>query len=910
MPRFGTRFAAVVAAGLFLAATTRTVPAQTPAAPAAEVIGIGPLFHIVADIDRSVALYRGLLGLPPSAAAPPRTFAADPELQQLYNLPGGRESASVVRIPGSPLSLEFVEWRDVERSPAQPRVQDAGATTLLLTVSDLTKPMIWLIEHGALLVGRGAAPVAIEDERGKRRVVLLKDPDGFFIELAQPDPLPETTAPNGIISATFAVTIDDTDKTMRFYREAFGFQPDVGKSFVPANAWTNDVPGSAVQVRRSTAVVPGSSIRMEFLEFKHIERKRFRSRLQDPGTSMLQLSVRDINAIVKASKAAGGSILTAGGGATLRHGSPIAIVGDPNNFFLEPMQPAPQTTAAAAAPREPEWVTRSNANAQILMRISARYNPELAARDGVAGLDEEIATFPSDRRTRIRADVEASVYELQQRLTAEKDPLVAQDLRILIRAAQDMIRSQELSEKYEMPYFNVPQMIFSGVRGLLDDQVPPARQKAAVVRLRKYAGIEPGYEPLTAQVKARTREWSRAGQLGPARIQVDTDLARADFFVNGIADLFAQHPIEGYQAALAALKQQMADYQTWVRQEILPRARTDFRLPAEQYAFALQRFGVDVPPEQLTADAHRAFTQWQQEMQAVAQQIARARDLSAADYRDVIRELKKEQLVGDAILPHYQQRLKEIEAIIARERLVTLPARPARIRLASPAETAQQPAPHMDPPPLLNNTGQQGEFVLPLNVPTAPGSSNTAPIDDFTFAAASWTLIAHEARPGHELQFASMVEHGVSLARSLFAFNSVNVEGWGLYAEHILKPYEPLEGQLISLQLRLMRAARAFIDPELQSGRITPDEGMRILTKDVMLSEAFANTEIERYTFRSPGQATSYFYGYTKLLELRKNVEARMGPRFDQQKYHDFVLAQGLLPPDLLRTAVMDGFAQ
>ena len=52
---------------------------------------------------------------------------------------------------------------------------------------------------------------------------------------------------------------------------------------------------------------------------------------------------------------------------------------------------------------------------------------------------------------------------------------------------------------------------------------------------------------------------------------------------------------------------------------------------------------------------------------------------------------------------------------------------------------------------------------------------------------------------------------------------------------------------------------------------------MRILTKDVVLSEAFANTEIERYTFRSPGQATSYFYGYTKLLDLRKDVEAKMG---------------------------------
>ena len=214
----------------------------------------------------------------------------------------------------------------------------------------------------------------------------------------------------------------------------------------------------------------------------------------------------------------------------------------------------------------------------------------------------------------------------------------------------------------------------------------------------------------------------------------------------------------------------------------------------------------------------------------------------------------------------------------------------------------------MVPPPLLNNKGEQGEFVLPLNVPTAPGSSQTKQIDDFTYTASTWTLTAHEARPGHELQFDSMVERGVSMARSLYAFNSANVEGWGLYSEYITKPYMPLDGQLISLQLRLMRAARAFIDPELQSGVLKPEDAMRILTKDVGLSEAFANTEVERYTFRSPGQATSYFYGYSRLLELRKDVEAKLGKKFDAFAFHNFILGQGLLPPDLLRKAVMEEF--
>jgi uncharacterized protein (DUF885 family) len=82
----------------------------------------------------------------------------------------------------------------------------------------------------------------------------------------------------------------------------------------------------------------------------------------------------------------------------------------------------------------------------------------------------------------------------------------------------------------------------------------------------------------------------------------------------------------------------------------------------------------------------------------------------------------------------------------------------------------------------------------------------------------------------------------------------------------------------------------------------------KILENDVVLSHALATEEVERYTFRAPGQANSYFYGYTKLLALRKDTEAALGKKFDQKKFHDFILAQGLLPPDLMRKAVMEEF--
>jgi Bacterial protein of unknown function (DUF885) len=585
--------------------------------------------------------------------------------------------------------------------------------------------------------------------------------------------------------------------------------------------------------------------------------------------------------------------------------SKISVFGVAVLFVAAVMAQQPQ-----ASPAEKDWVARSNQNTHLLLALQAKFSPESAQQSGFDGVDDQIFDLNPGINERTRQATREAADELRKRLDAEKDPLVRQDLQILIKAADDNIRGSLINEKYYIPYFNLPRAIFFGIRTLLDDQIPAERRKAALVRLRKYAGLEPGFTPITKLAEERTRErLNKPGLLGPAKVEVEKDLATQASFIDGMGKLFEKYEIAGYQEPYAKLKSDFAAYEEFVRKEVQPRARADFRLPAEDYAFSLEQYGVDIPPAELAAKAHAAFNQIQGEMKQVAAQVAKEKGWNVTDYRDVIHQLKKDQIVGEAILPHYKSRLKDLEQIIQREHLVTLPGREARIRLASEAETASQPAPNMRPPRLVGNQGEQGTFVLPLNLPAPAGSKQASQkYDDFTYSAASWTLTAHEARPGHELQFASMVEHGVSDARAVYAFNSTNVEGWGLYAEAIAKPYMPAEGQLISLQARLQRAARAFLDPELQSGKVTPAEAKRVLMQDVVLSEAMANQEVERYTFRAPGQATSYFYGYTRLMELRGDVEKALGKKFDQQQFHDYILSQGLLPPDLLRKAVMERF--
>jgi uncharacterized protein (DUF885 family) len=555
------------------------------------------------------------------------------------------------------------------------------------------------------------------------------------------------------------------------------------------------------------------------------------------------------------------------------------------------------------------WIAASNEYTKMLLTVEFKHHPEAGSRQGLSEYDDKISQPSWADIDQERQETAAVLEKLKAIAGQEQRKAVAEDLKIVLRRVELAFKQEDFERAHEVPFLNASGEIFAGLQFLLDEQTPAERRSAAIQRVRKYAGLEAGYKPLTEILKQRVREqMAKPGMIYPWRTEIETELGRNSNYVDGIQALFEKYGLVGWREPFGKLKSQLAEYDAWIQGTVLEKARPEFRLPAEQYVLQLEDYGIDIPPEQLATMAHRAFREIQDEMKPIASKIAVERHLPDSDYRAVMRELKKQQIVGDKILPLYEDRLKQIESIIRDHEIVDLPARPARIRLATAAETAQQPAPHMVPPPLLHNTGQKGEFVLPLNMPAGAGQSSTNKYDDFTFDAAAWTLTAHEARPGHELQFDSMVEHGVSIARIRFAFNSTNVEGWGLYSEAIIEPYMPLEGQLVSLDYRLLRAARAFLDPELQAGKIQTADAFRVLEQDVVQSHAFAEEEVERYTYRAPGQANSYFYGFTKLLDLRKETEQALGSKFNQKRFHNFILAQGLLPPDLMRQAVIEDF--
>ncbi|MET3723543.1 DUF885 domain-containing protein [Sphingomonas trueperi] len=567
--------------------------------------------------------------------------------------------------------------------------------------------------------------------------------------------------------------------------------------------------------------------------------------------------------------------------------------------------PALAAAAPLSASTDRAWIAASDANTRLLLEAEGQFDPETISQNGVVAFDGRASDLGPKLEARRAAALAPVRAEFARRLAATDDANVRQDLAILIGAIDQQLERDRLNRRHFLAWTDAPAAIFEGIKGLLDEQVAPARRAEAVELLRRYVGDWPGTTPLVDQARARFEETRAPGLLGPTRVTLDRALANAETYAKGIRDMFKEYKITGAERALAKLDAQIAAYTAWERATVRPLAREDFHLPAEVYAFQLKERGIDIAPDALIRQAQIEYAETRAAMIALAPRVAKEKGWSQTDYRDVIRRIKQAPVPDDQLEASYAEVIRTNESVIRREHIVDLPSRPMEMRLASAAESAASPAPHMQPPPMVGNKGEHGVFVLPVGV---GGNDPKSAYDDFNSRAVQWTVAAHEGRPGHELQFSAMVERGVSQARSLYAFNSVNVEGWALYAEAEALPYHPLDGQLMALQARLLRAARAMLDPMLNLNRISLDEARRILTEEVVQSPAMARQEIERYTARAPGQAGSYFYGYTRLLQLRVETEFALGSRFDRLAFNNFVIGLGLLPPDLVAKAVREDF--
>jgi uncharacterized protein (DUF885 family) len=168
------------------------------------------------------------------------------------------------------------------------------------------------------------------------------------------------------------------------------------------------------------------------------------------------------------------------------------------------------------------------------------------------------------------------------------------------------------------------------------------------------------------------------------------------------------------------------------------------------------------------------------------------------------------------------------------------------------------------------------------------------------------TLAYHEAVPGHHTQIAIAQHLELPSIRRANEFTAY-VEGWALYAERLAweldfyadDPY----GDLGRLQMEAFRAARLVVDTGLHVKGWSFDQAVDFMVENTGRPISMVRAEVSRYIC-IPGQATAYYIGYLRILELRQQSMDAQGDAFDLAEFHNLVLGSGAMPLDVLTQVV------
>ncbi len=184
-------------------------------------------------------------------------------------------------------------------------------------------------------------------------------------------------------------------------------------------------------------------------------------------------------------------------------------------------------------------------------------------------------------------------------------------------------------------------------------------------------------------------------------------------------------------------------------------------------------------------------------------------------------------------------------------------------------------------------------------------------VGNTTDPAALYTLMCHEAVPGHNMQGDIQVrQRGGPKFRSVTGYVAFG-EGWALYAEALCKEmnaFPDVAADFMRLDAELFRAARLVTDTGIHALGWTEDEAVTYMNATGRQPMQRSRSEVRRY-ITLPGQATGYKIGMLKIVEQRKKAEAALGAKFDIKGFHDLLIASGSQPLSILERRVDDWIA-
>jgi len=343
----------------------------------------------------------------------------------------------------------------------------------------------------------------------------------------------------------------------------------------------------------------------------------------------------------------------------------------------------------------------------------------------------------------------------------------------------------------------------------------------------------------------------------------------------------------------------LRDFQKFLETDLLKRSDGSFRIGREKFTkklgFAL---GDDVDPDTLAASAHALLTQTQGEMVDTAKQIWADDKLGKlpkldteaqrkAFVKQVLDHVAKDRPTNKTILADAKAWLDKATAFVREKDLVRIPDEPVAV-IEMPEYKRGFSVAYCDSSGPLEATPETFYAIAPT-----PADWPRARVDSF-YREYNQAMLAelsiHEAMPGHYLQIMHSNQFK-SKVRAVFGSGPF-VEGWAVYGEWVMAekgfggPRVKLQRQKMVLRL----SANAILDHDIHTGTMDEKAALALMKGEAFQEDGEAVGKWKRARLSS-AQLTTYFYGFTELLKLRKVAETQ--PGFTERTYHDKLLASG-----------------
>src|SRR2546421_7701986 len=439
----------------------------------------------------------------------------------------------------------------------------------------------------------------------------------------------------------------------------------------------------------------------------------------------------------------------------------------------------------------------------------------------------------------------------------------------------------------------------SGVDNILSRNSAPVEQRLPAVLARE------------RQI-ARLLEEARANLENPPRVYTETAIAQVggsvDFFERVVPQMFeraggsqlnAARRAEFHAAndqAVAALRA----FREWLERDLLPRSTGDFALGAENFRKKLlYEEMVDTPVPALLREGERQLRETQDEMRAVAEEIAPGRGVLAA-----LQLLAREHPSADGLVGEARAELDRIRAFIRSEEIMTPPARENLSVAETPEYARSLSFASLDAPGAFERVATESYYYVTPPDPAWSAQQKEEHLEHYNRYSLTITSI-HEAFPGHYYQ-ALKLRQTPSRVRSALGASSF-VEGWAHYCEQMMID-EGFGGnnpklRLAQLDAALLRLCRYVVGIRMHTAGMSYDEAVEFFMREGYQARTNAEREARRGTL-DPTYLV-YTLGKMEIIRLREEWRRRMGDSFRIGDFHDRLLSYGMPPVKILRMAML-----